>query len=61
MAEIVNLRLEKKQRKRVKKRADGTENATRYGQTKASRSLDAALVKKARDTLDAHRLEEPED
>ena len=60
MAEIIKFKTAAKQLYRVKKRAQGTENAARSGRTNALKKLEATALKKARDGLDAHRLEEPE-
>lgn len=60
MAEIVNLRAVRKTRERVKRRAEADENAARFGRTKALKALEKARAEKARDTLDAHRREEPQ-
>lgn len=60
MAEIVNLRAARKDRERAKKRAEGDENAARFGRTKALKALEKARAEKARDDLDAHRREEPQ-
>ena len=60
MAEIIKFKTAAKQLERAKKRAQGTENAARSGRTKALKNLEATSLKRARDTLDAHHLEEPE-
>lgn len=60
MAEIIKFKTAAKQLERAKKRAQGTENAARSGRTKALKNLEATSLKKARDALDAHHLEEPE-
>ncbi|MCB2095735.1 MAG: DUF4169 family protein [Rhodobacteraceae bacterium] len=60
MAEIINFKTASKQLDRTKKRAQGTENAARSGRTKALRKLEEAARRKARDTLDAHRMEDPD-
>ncbi|MDW4551424.1 DUF4169 family protein [Defluviimonas sp. D31] len=57
MAEIVNLRNARKAQKRAKARAEGDENAARFGRTKAQRELEQARADKARAELDAHRRE----
>lgn len=59
MAEIVNLRAARKARERAKARAAADENAARFGRTKALKALEKARAEKARETLDAHRREEP--
>jgi hypothetical protein len=60
MAEIIKFKAAAKQLERARKRAQGTENAARSGRTKALKKLESAALKKAREALDAHRLEEPE-
>ncbi|MFZ1725498.1 MAG: DUF4169 family protein [Albidovulum sp.] len=60
MAEIIKFKTAAKQLERAKKRAQGTENAARSGRTKALKNLEVTSLKRARDALDAHRLEEPE-
>lgn len=60
MAEVINLRAARKSRERQKKRAEGDENAARFGRTKALKALQRARAEKDRATLDAHRREEPE-
>ncbi|MBS0565418.1 MAG: DUF4169 family protein [Proteobacteria bacterium] len=57
MAEIVNLRQAKKARERAEKRAQGDENAARFGRTKALKALEKARADKERDALDQHRRE----
>ena len=57
MAEIVNLRNARKAQQRAKARAEGDENAARFGRTKAQRELEQARADKARAELDAHRRE----
>jgi hypothetical protein len=56
MAEIINLRSAKKTLARVKKRAQGDENAAKFGRTKAQKSLETTEADKARQALDGHRL-----
>jgi hypothetical protein len=59
MAEIVNLRTVKKQAARAAARAKASENAARFGQTKAERDLQSAQTKKSARDLEAHRREDP--
>lgn len=59
MAEIVNLRAARKARDRARARAAADENAARFGRTKALKALEKARTEKARETLEAHRREEP--
>ncbi|MDE3122261.1 MAG: DUF4169 family protein [Paracoccaceae bacterium] len=55
MAEIVNLTRARKAQARVKKRAEGDENAAKFGRTKAQKAVEKSAADKARKTLDAHR------
>lgn len=57
MAELVNLRAAKKTRERVKKRAEGDENAAKFGRTKAEKAAEKAQADKARAALDGHKRE----
>ena len=57
MGDPVNLRQARKQRERVKNRAQAAGNAAKFGITKAERKLETARAEKARATLDAHRRE----
>ena len=57
MAEVINLRQAKKSLARVKKRAQGDENAAKFGRTKAQRRLEDSEAEKARAALDAHERE----
>ena len=55
MADVVNLRLARKSRERAKARAEGDENAARFGRTAALKELEKARADKARASLDAHK------
>ncbi len=57
MSDIINLRLAKKTKKRVKKRREGDENAARFGRTKALKSLEIARAEKTSADLDGHKRE----
>jgi Domain of unknown function (DUF4169) len=57
MAKVINLRTVKKQVARKAARAKGDENAARFGQTKAQRTLERSRAEKADRSLDAHRRE----
>lgn len=57
MAEIVNLRIARKQKARAEARAEAAANAARHGQGKAARALQQAEADKAARLLDGHRLE----
>lgn len=54
----VNLRQVRKERARLRKRADGDANAAKFGRSKTQRMREAADAAKARATLDAHKREE---
>ena len=55
MAEIINLRAVKKAAIRTKARAQGDQNAAKFGRTKAEKRIEAAQADKARAQLDAHK------
>jgi len=57
MGEIINLRAARKAALRAKARAQGDENAAKFGRSKAERTQSAAHEEKARRDLDAHRRE----
>lgn len=57
MRKVVNLRAAKKARKRDDKRAQGDENAVRFGRTKAQKETEARAEEKARTTWEAHKRE----
>jgi len=57
MTKPVNLNRVRKERSRVKKRAEANENAVKYGLTKDQKEIEAARAEKARRALDAHKLE----
>ncbi|MCU9846700.1 DUF4169 family protein [Defluviimonas sp. WL0024] len=61
MAEIVNLRNARKTRDRARARAEGDENAVRFGRTKAQKQREKAEADKARAELDALRRERPDE
>jgi len=54
MAEIINLRAAKKAAARAKTRAQGDENAAKFGRTRAQKTAEAAQAEKAKRDLDAH-------
>lgn len=60
MAVIVNLKTARKRREKARDRSKAAENAVRFGQTKAERSLDDDAARRADRHLDGHRREEPE-
>ena len=57
MADVTNLNRFRKQRARAEKRAQGDENAAKFGRTKAQRTLEETQAAQARARLDAHRRE----
>ena len=65
MAEVVNLRTVRKQRRRAEGRAKGTEAAARSGESAAEGARRRGEAAHARRRLDGHRLDErplvPED
>ncbi|KGB81960.1 MAG: DUF4169 domain-containing protein [Confluentimicrobium sp.] len=61
MTTPINLRAARKQRDRVRKRAEADENAVKFGRTKAEKVLDAARSDHARRMLDQHRIDGEEE
>jgi hypothetical protein len=59
VAEIVNLRTVRKQRRRAADRASGTEAAARSGETRAEAERREAETERARRLHDGHRIEGP--
>ncbi len=57
MAEIINLRAARKAKDRAKARAQGEENAVKFGRTKAEKDLENARADKARRDLDGMKRE----
>jgi hypothetical protein len=57
VAEIVNLRMVKKQAARKAARSKGDENAVKFGRSKAERDLEKARADKASRDLAAHERE----
>lgn len=55
MAEIVNFNKQRKAAERTKKKAQGNENAVKFGRTKAEKSLDQARTAKAARDLDGKK------
>ena len=60
VAEIVNLRLHRKRKKRARKEEAAAENRARFGRSKAERSLQTARREEHERKLDGHRRN-PED
>ncbi|ALG90835.1 MULTISPECIES: DUF4169 family protein [Actibacterium] len=61
MTTPINLRAARKQRDRVRKRAEADENAVKFGRSKAAKVLDAARSDHARRMLDQHRIDGEEE
>jgi hypothetical protein len=59
MAQIINLRAAKKAASRDKARAQGDENAAKFGRSRAEKAAEQARAKKAKAHLDAHQREVP--
>lgn len=57
MAEIVTLNRVRKVKSRVADRSKANENAVKFGQTNAEKTLEAAKADKARRDLDAAKRE----
>ena len=60
MAEPVNLNRFRKQKARAEKKARASENAVKFGRTKAEKLQQRALAEKAEKTLEAHPREDDE-
>lgn len=56
MAEIVNLRRVKKAKARAEKSAQAEANRAKHGTPKAVRDLETAREEKAKENLEAHKL-----
>lgn len=61
MSDVTNLRQFRKQTERMKKRAEGAENAALHGRTKAQKVLEAAQSERARKMLDQHLIEDEDE
>ncbi len=57
MAEIINLRMARKARKRADAQQAAAENRARHGRTKAQKALDRAEADKVARTIDGARRE----
>jgi hypothetical protein len=57
MAEIVNLRTQRKRAKRRRAEQDAAANRLAHGRSKAQRVLDKSQSDKASNSLDRHRIE----
>jgi hypothetical protein len=60
MSNVTNLNQVRKQQARIKKRAQGDENAVKFGRSKAQSSLEDRQRDKARRDLDGHAREDDE-
>jgi hypothetical protein len=56
MAEIINLRQQRKAKKRDEKDRAATENRVKFGRTKAEKQSEKARTDDAQRALDRHRL-----
>ncbi|MGV8984940.1 MAG: DUF4169 family protein [Cypionkella sp.] len=57
MSEIVNLRAKRKEATRKGARAQGDENALKFGRTKAQKALEAAEIARAKAELDGKKVD----
>lgn len=57
MAEILNLGQARKEKKRLKERAQADQNAVKFGRSKAEREALEKAAQKARRDLDGHQRE----
>ncbi|NIY78616.1 DUF4169 family protein [Celeribacter sp. HF31] len=55
---VTNLNQFRKQKARADKRAEGDQNAVKFGRTKAQKALEAAQKAKAKSELDAHKRDD---
>ncbi len=60
MAEIINLRLARKGRKRVNAEKSATENRARHGRTKADKQKEELEQSRAGRAMDGHQIEDDE-
>jgi hypothetical protein len=61
MAEIVNLRMARKQKARAGREKDAAENRALHGRSKSERLRERKSAERAETILDGHRRERPED
>lgn len=59
MGDIINLRSAKKAAMRAKSRAQGDENAAKFGRSKTQRLAEETRAQKAARALDSHKRETP--
>ena len=57
MSEIINLRAKRKASARKDARAQGDENAVKFGRTKAQKALEAAEIARANAELDGKKVD----
>ncbi|ATG46648.1 DUF4169 family protein [Celeribacter ethanolicus] len=60
MSTVTNLNQFRKRKARAEKRAQGDENAVKFGRTKAQKTLEEAQKARMNAALDAHEREEKE-
>ncbi|MDB2548634.1 DUF4169 family protein [Paracoccaceae bacterium] len=56
MSKIINLRRARKEKQRMRNRQQESENAIKFGQSKANKLLAATREARVREVLDQHRL-----
>ena len=61
MSKLVNLNKARKDRKRDAQKRDAEVNAARLGRSKAEKQAMAAKLSKAAQTLDGHKIDQPEE
>ncbi len=61
MGDVINLRQERKRRKRSAKEAEASENRVKFGLTKAEKAKNEQERERAVHHLDAHRKDDSED
>lgn len=57
MAEVINLRAKRKADTRKASRAQGDENAMKFGRTKAQKALESAEIDRAKAELDGKKFD----
>jgi hypothetical protein len=57
MGEVVNLRIERKRKRRAESAEKATEQRVQHGVSKSERSLEEAREERAKLNLDQHRLD----
>ena len=60
MSNTVNLKQARKEKTRAKRRAEGSENALKFGHSKAEKQERLAELKRAQERFDAHKRDKPE-